>query len=146
MLNSLCKWYKIQKIHKALWGKGSLLLFLLEAASFSGWGCLPVVCPGYPFKMLCVFANIHLNVKIGEEQVMPPSPLPLPAVVALNTAWVFSKLKIFIGRTEPPDSFYICYTCILLFTLVLFNQPYDEQAFEVFSVSHFGNNAEVITC
>lgn len=77
---------------------------------------------------------------------LPPPLLPLPAVVALNTAWVFSKLKIFIGHTEPSDSFYICCTYILLFTLVLFNQDYDEQAFEVFSVSHFGNNAEVITC
>lgn len=32
----------------------SHLFLLLEAASFARWGCLPVVCPGYPFKMLCV--------------------------------------------------------------------------------------------
>ena len=62
-------------------GKGksspySHLFLLLEAADFARWDCLPVVCPGYPFKMLCVFANIHLNVKIGEEKVMPPPPAP----------------------------------------------------------------------
>ena len=67
-------------------------------------------------------------------------------MVALNTAWVFSKLKIFIGHIEPSDSFYIFCVHIPLYTLVLFNQPYDEQAFEVFSVFYFGNNAEVITC
>lgn len=105
-----------------------------------------MVCPGYPSKMLCVFAKYTFECENrGRESHVLPAPAPAPNG-STKHCLAFSKLKILIGHTELPSDFLHLVVYILLFTLVLFNQDVMNKQFEVFSGLHFGNNAEVITC